>query len=342
MTNVCSLILAAGEGKRMKSPYPKVLSLVAFKPMIKWVIDALHESDIDNIGVVCGYKYEILEDYLKNLNDGFNYETFVQNERKGTAHAVITADDFLKKNVDGDILILAGDAPFIDKKIICDSFEFHKKNNNVATIISARLNNPYGYGRIVRNLLDGTITSIVEQKDADENTRTITEVNSGAYWFKVSELLNVIYDISNDNAQKEYYLPDAIRLLLKKNLNVDAFTTESENAILGAHDKAQLNHLNMLARDFSLNFHMKNGVEMPLKDGIIIGKDVIIKNSACILPGSIIKGDSYVGDNSTIGPNAFLENCCVGDNVNLSFVKCKNYNFDAGKVVEPFKEYIND
>lgn len=324
MEKVCALILAAGEGKRMKAPYPKVLSKVLFKPMIKWVIDAVHDADINSVGIVCGFKHEILENYIDNLNDSFCYETFIQKERKGTGHAVIVAEKFLKDHLDDDILILAGDAPLIDSKTIRESFAFHKNNKNFATIISAKINNPYGYGRIVRNLINGKIIAIVEQKDADENTRIINEVNSGAYWFKVSKLLSVIHDISNNNVQKEYYLPDAIRLFLDKNLKVDAFIAESENTILGANDREQLSQLNSIARDEILNFHMKNGTDIPIKDGVIIGKDVEIKDNVCILPGSIVIGDSKIGNDCTIGPNVFLENCKIIDSAEVSFIKCSN------------------
>ena len=324
MEKVCTLILAAGEGKRMQSPYPKVLSKVLFKPMIKWVIDAVHGADINSVGIVCGFKHEILQNYINNLNDNYCYDTFIQNERKGTAHAVIIAERFLKSHLDHDILILAGDAPLIDSKTIRDSFEFHKNNKNVATIISAKVNNPYGYGRIVRNLINDKITAIVEQKDADENTRIINEVNSGAYWFNVSELLNVIHNISNNNAQKEYYLPDAIRLFLDKGLKVDAFVAESENTILGANDREQLSQLNSIARDEILSFHMKNGTDIPIKDGVIIGKDVEIKDNVCILPGSIVIGNSKIEKNCIIGPNVFIEDCTISDSSSISFSKYNN------------------
>lgn len=337
MEKTCALILAAGDGKRMKSEEPKVLSKVVFTPMIKWVIDSLHEADINSIGVVCGYKHETLKNYLKTISSNkHTYETFIQHERKGTAHAVITAEEFLNKNIGNDILVLAGDAPFIDSKTIKESYEFHKINNNIATIISARVSNPFGYGRIVRNLVDGTITSIVEQKDADESTRTITEVNSGAYWFNVLELRNVIYNISNDNAQNEYYLPDAIRLLLDKGFKVDAFVADSEETILGANDRVQLSQLNNIARDRILEFHLNNGVDIPFKDGVIIGKDVVIEKTACILPNSIIIGNTCIGDNCTIGPNVLIENCRVENDVNLSCINSKYKTFLAEETVPPF------
>ena len=127
MTKTCALILAAGDGKRMKSELPKVLLEVLFTPMIKWVLDALHEADITSIGVVCGYKHDVLKNYLASLGNNL-YQTFVQNERKGTAHAVITAEIFLKSNIEKDVLILAGDAPFIDAETIEKSYKMHKNN----------------------------------------------------------------------------------------------------------------------------------------------------------------------------------------------------------------------
>lgn len=322
MTNTCAIILAAGDGKRMKSDKPKVLSEVLFEPMIKWVIDSLHKANIENICIVCGYKHNDLENYLNSIEG--NFLTVLQKERLGTAHAVTMAENFLNQNIEKDVIILNGDSPFIDSETIQKSYNFHKSKQNSATVISAKITNPFGYGRIVRNDKN-QLSKIVEQKDADEKIQLINEVNSGAYWFNVKSLLSVIFKISNHNAQNEFYLPDAISLLLLKDENIDAFYVKNENLIKGANDRVQLNQLNSIAREKVLYELMHSGVDIPFNDGVIISSDVKIGENVKILPNSIIKGKTIIGNNCTVGPNVFLDNCKIADNSKVQFSSYTDY-----------------
>ncbi len=244
MNNKCAVILAGGEGKRMKSDIPKPMNEVLGKPMLRWVIDSVKAAGIDDICVVTGYKTEITEAYLEALP--FEVSHVLQSERLGTGHAVMMAKDFLKKN-GGDVVILCGDAPFMDTQTIADAYNSHDDGSYSATVISAMLDDPTGYGRIVRNS-DGTLNNIVEQKDADEATLAIKEVNSGGYWFDTEDLLSVLDDIKANNSAKEYYLPDALYLLLQNGKKIGAFTAKSPDTVLGANDPAQLAELNEIAR----------------------------------------------------------------------------------------------
>jgi bifunctional UDP-N-acetylglucosamine pyrophosphorylase/glucosamine-1-phosphate N-acetyltransferase len=239
----CAVILAGGEGKRMKSNKPKTLSPVLGKPMLLWVISAVRNAGIDDLCVVKGFKKEDVEQFLSTLD--FNVESVFQAERLGTGHAVMMAKDFLKSH-DGNVVILNGDAPFMTAETIKNSLEQHTKLGCAATVISARVDDPHGYGRIVRDT-DGSLKAIVEHKDADEETLKIDEVNSGGYWFDCQKLLSVLDRIKSDNAAGEYYLPDAIELLLKDGQKVGAYTAECSDAVLGANDPAQLEELNQIA-----------------------------------------------------------------------------------------------
>ena len=239
----CAVILAGGEGKRMKSNKPKTLSPVLGKPMLLWVISAVRNAGIDDLCVVKGFKKEDVEEFLSTLD--FNVESVFQAERLGTGHAVMMAKDFLKSH-DGNVVILNGDAPFMTAETIKNSLEQHTKSGCAATVISARVDDPHGYGRIVRDT-DGSLKAIVEHKDADEETLKIKEVNSGGYWFDCQKLLSVLDRIKSDNAAGEYYLPDAIELLLKDGQKVGAYTAECSDAVLGANDPAQLEELNQIA-----------------------------------------------------------------------------------------------
>ena len=239
----CAVILAGGEGKRMKSNKPKTLSPVLGKPMLLWVISAVRNAGIDDLCVVKGFKKEDVEQFLGTLD--FNVESVFQAERLGTGHAVMMAKDFLKSH-DGNVVILNGDAPFMTAETIKNSLEQHTKSGCAATVISARVDDPHGYGRIVRDT-DGSLKAIVEHKDADEETLKIDEVNSGGYWFDCQKLLSVLDRIKSDNAAGEYYLPDAIELVLKDGQKVGAYTAECSDAVLGANDPAQLEELNQIA-----------------------------------------------------------------------------------------------
>ena len=245
MEKYCALILAGGEGKRMMSDKPKALSEVLNKPMLEWILDALRESGIHNLCVVTGSKKEYIDEYLSNLP--YVVETAYQAERLGTGHAVMMAKSFLE-SAGEDVIILGGDAPFIDSKTIKEAYDLHKSADASACVISAEVTDPHGYGRIVRDD-SGELLAIVEQKDADEECAKIKEVNSGAYWFNTKALLSVLDEIKSDNAAHEYYLPDALKILLSKGKRVTAYKAESSDIVLGANDPQQLAELNEIAKE---------------------------------------------------------------------------------------------
>ncbi len=329
----CAIILAAGEGKRMKSNHPKVLSPVLFKPMVHWVVDAVLDAGITNICAVTGFKHEEVDAYLsENVASGSEQivvETVLQEERKGTAHAVMMAESFLQRYQGGNVLILSGDAPFITPGVIQAALNLHIAHHNSATVISAVLDNPFGYGRIVRDPISGLLDSIVEEKDASPAAREICEVNSGAYWFSVDDLLSVLHKITNDNAQGEYYLPDAIKLLLESKKRVNACKTNNSLTVLGANDCMQLNELNEIARKTILTDLMKNGTSVPCTDGVIIGPDVTIGEHVTIMPSTVLKGSTVIGSDCTIGPNVLLGNVSVAGQLSISFLKAENVEISS-------------
>ncbi len=239
----CAVILAGGEGKRMGSEKPKTLCEVLNKPMLRWVIDAVKDAGVDDICIVKGYRAEYIDEYVKTLP--FEVETVLQAERLGTGHAVMMARDFLEKR-GGSVVILGGDAPFVDADTIRDSLSQHMESESKATVISATVPDSTGYGRIVRND-DGSLNAIVEHKDATEEIRQIKEINSGAYWFDTNALLSVLDNITADNNAKEYYLPDALKLIIAQGEKAGAFVAKSADVALGANDPKQLQELNEIA-----------------------------------------------------------------------------------------------
>ncbi|HZJ78494.1 MAG TPA: bifunctional UDP-N-acetylglucosamine diphosphorylase/glucosamine-1-phosphate N-acetyltransferase GlmU [Clostridia bacterium] len=320
MNDNCAVILAAGEGRRMKSSKPKVLCEVLFKPMIDWVTANAIAGGIDNICVVTGHLGDSVRCHLNP-----SIKTAVQDKLLGTGHAVMQAKDFIKEHGgSGNVLILNGDAPLMDSETLKTSLNFHVRNENAVTVITAKVDNPYGYGRIVRKD-DDTLLKIVEERDATQDERAINEINSGAYWFNSQALLTALEEIlssKKENSSKEYYLTDTIEVILGFNLKATAFYAKSPNVALGANDRLQLQQLNEIARKSVMDSLLLEGVSIPCADGVIIGPDVTIGKDTTILPGTIIKGKVNIGENCTIGPNSLIENTVVGDNTTINTSQC--------------------
>lgn len=333
MGRKCALILAAGEGKRMKTSKPKALAEVIFKPMIDWVADAAQEGGVDKICIVAGHCHEELENHL-----GGKFDIVIQEERLGTGHAVMQAKDFIKANTPGDILILNGDAPLMDAKTISSAYEYHVSHKNAVTIISAKIDNPFGYGRIIRNK-DKCLKKIVEENDANNSEKMITEVNSGAYWFNCSVLLESlegIVEVHDKKQQAEYYLTDAVEVILSKNLNAVAFEAGNPDVVLGANDRVQLQLLNEIARKKIMRDRMLDGVSIPCPDGVIIAPGVQIGAETEILPGTILKGNTVIGENCILGPNTLVEDSVIEDGVKLDNTHCYSSRVRANASVGPF------
>lgn len=327
MESVCAVILAAGDGKRMKSALPKVMCQVLFKPMIRWVADSVVEAEVSNACVILGDNGEAVEAVLP---EGF--ATAVQQERKGTGHAVMMARDYIQAGGFEHVLVLCGDAPFVQAQEITRSFQEHERAGNCLTVLTAEVENPYGYGRIVRS--GQQVTAIVEQADADEATAQIREINSGGFWFQADFLLEALEHLKADNAQGEYYLTDTLSYAVGKNYRAGACIVSPE-AALGANDRKGLALLNQAARERILDFHLANGVNVPFPEGIIIGPDVEIGPDTTILPGTVLRGKTSVGASCELGPNSYLENAVIRDNCRVLSTYVDSSTLESGVKIGP-------
>lgn len=298
----CCIILAAGAGKRMHSPLSKVLCQVAYKPMISWIADAVKVSAIDNICVVVS---------SNDVTDAVpGCEIRFQNERLGTGHAVMCSSDFFDKGYN-NVLVLCGDAPFMSAETITAAFEYHTNNGNDVTVISSEVEDPSGYGRIIRN--KNGFQAIIEDADCTPEQLLIREINSGAFWFRSAALTGALKLIKNNNAQREYYLTDAVSIILENGGKAGAFTSPDPDIVLGANSPADLLKLNEIAKSKIIGKHLANGVHFTSTDGVIIGPDVTIESGSRILPGTILYGNTSIGASCEIGPNSILENVKVGN-----------------------------
>lgn len=233
MNTLKAVILAAGKGTRMKSDLPKVIHTINGKCLVDYVIEEARDAGAEEVCLVVGYKHEQVEEAIVHKDVTF----VLQTQQLGTGHAVKCAKDFLGE--DGYTMILFGDTPLITSTTLKRMLEHHIANHNAVTVLSAMVDNPAGYGRIIRDE-SGNFIKSVEHKDANEEELKSHEINSGMYIFNTSELTDALEKIQPNNAQGEYYLPDALTILKEKGLRADAFTLEDPEDIAGVNDPEQL------------------------------------------------------------------------------------------------------
>lgn len=242
---LATLILAAGKGKRMRNPEKaKVMYHLKGKPLIAYVIDLSKEIGSERIIVIVGHQRQSVIDFIKSNYKSDIISFAIQEEQLGTGHAVMKTYPQMKE-FDGDVLILSGDVPLLKTKTVRDFINFHTENNFDASLISAKLKNPFGYGRIIRDKF-GNLIDIKEEKDASEEERNINEINSGIYIVKSKLLFEALKTVTPDNAQQEYYLTDIFHYFAKNKNKIGAFLTSDSEEILGINTIEQLQELENL------------------------------------------------------------------------------------------------
>lgn len=306
MSNRYAVILAAGQGTRMKSKLYKVLHPVCGKPMVQHVIDQVNELTIEQIVTIIGHGAELVKD---QLGDACEYA--LQEQQLGTAHAVMQAESFLADKF-GTTLVICGDTPLIKAETMAALIKQHEEMNAKATVLTATTESPTGYGRVVRNH-EGLVEKIVEHKDATETERKIKEINTGTYCFDNQALFQALKNVSNENVQGEYYLPDVIEILKNQGEAVTAYQTDDFEETLGVNDRVALSQAEGILKRRINEYHMRNGVSIIDPGTTYIDIDVTIGQDTVIYPGTMIKGNSTIGENCTIGPNSEIKDCEIGN-----------------------------
>lgn len=305
----CALILAAGQGTRIKSDLPKVLHKVSGKEMVNHVIDTMRKAKIDDINVIIGKGADLVKEKTASRNISYS----LQEEQLGTGHAVKCAIDFLKGKK-GIVGVFAGDAPLIKPETIEKLFDTHIENNNSATLLSSIVEDATGYGRIVR---DGNeVLKIVEHKDCNEEELKINEMNAAIYCFDIEKLLNSLEKLSNNNKQGEYYLTDVIGILKSQNEKVGAVSIDYEETI-GVNSRVQLAEAEEILRKRINKMHMENGVTLIDPNSTYIGNDVEIGRDTIIYPGNVIEGNTKIGEGVMIYPNSRISNSIISNGVEI-------------------------
>jgi bifunctional UDP-N-acetylglucosamine pyrophosphorylase/glucosamine-1-phosphate N-acetyltransferase len=324
----CALVLAAGQGKRIKSDLPKVLHKVCGKEMLKHVIESIRKSEIEDINVIIGKGAELVKE--RTLDKNVSYS--LQAEQLGTGHAVKCAQEFLgdKKGV---VAIFSGDTPLIKQSTIERLVSEHIENRNAATILTAIVDDPTGYGRIVRD--NNQVSKIVEHKDCNKEELKITEMNSGIYCFDIELLVDALGKINNNNEQGEYYLTDVIEILKSKNEKIGAVITAYEETI-GVNSRVQLAEAEEILRNRINLKHMENGVTLIDPKTTYIGIDVKIGKDTIIYPNNILEGNTKIGDNCLLYQNSRIADSIIGDKVDIQSSVILSSSIGDNTTVGPF------
>lgn len=324
-----AVILAAGAGTRMKSKTPKVLHKVCGKPMVMHVVEQARLAGTGNIVVVVGHKAEQVQKTLEDQDLKFA----VQKEQLGTGHAVMEAVSFIPD--EGSSFVLCGDTPLITAETLKKFADYHESRNDAVTVLTARLENPYGYGRIIRG--DGDqLLRIVEQKDADSAEQAVNEVNAGMYCFQNTFLKSHIGKLSNENAQQEYYITDLIAMAVESGAGAGAYTVEDADEIMGVNQRIQLSHAVSLMRRRIVEKHMLNGVTVVNPEDVYIESDVEIGMDTEIWPGVQLIGATKIGMNCKIGSDTVIENSEIGEGTDILKSVILNSSIGEETHVGPF------
>lgn len=324
----CALILAAGQGTRIKSDLPKVLHKVAGKEMVNHVIDTMRKSNIEDVNVIIGKGAELVKD--KTASRKISYS--LQEEQLGTGHAVKCALEFLKGKK-GTVGVFCGDAPLIKAETVVKLFEEHQENKNSATLLSSIVEDPTGYGRIIRN--QNEVVKIVEHKDCNEEELLVNEMNAAIYCFDIEALLESLDKLSNNNNQGEYYLTDVIGILKSEGKRVGAVVIDYDETI-GVNSRVQLAEAEQILKNRINQRHMVNGVTLIDPNSTYIGDDVVIGKDTIIYPNNVIEGNTVIGERCLLYPNSRIKDSKISNNVEIQSSVILDSTVGENTTVGPF------
>lgn len=303
--NFKAIILAAGKGTRMKSKHPKVVHKVCGKEMVNHVIDVSKKSGVQDVVVILGHESETVKESIPS-----DSQIAMQTEQLGTGHAVKMAKEYI--NDDDTIVVLCGDTPLVKEDTLRRLFAYHVEKGYVATVLTTKVDNPNGYGRIIRDNHEDLL-KIVEQKDASEEEKLVNEINSGIYCFDGKSLREALDLIDNNNAQGEYYLTDTIKIMRDRGEKVGAYNGSTIEELMGVNSRVELSKAEEIMRKRINTSHMVNGVTIIDVNSTYIESDVEIGNDTIVYPGVMLKGNTKIGSGCIIGMNCNISNSTIGD-----------------------------
>ena len=312
MSDLVTVILAAGKGTRMKTSLPKVLHRVGGKSMLQHVLDAASKAGAKRNIVVVGFGGEQVKEAI-----GDQAEFVVQAEQLGTGHAVQQTASLLQGET-GTVMVLCGDTPLLTGELLKKLYDAHKEAGAKATVLTAIMPDATGYGRIIRTAT-GTVEKIVEHKEATEAERKVQEVNSGIYCFEAQDLFQALSEVTCDNAQGEYYLPDVLEILRNKGEKIWAVAADDYESTLGINSRVQLSGAEKILRRRKNIELMDSGVTIMDPDSTFIDADVTVGRDTVIYPFTWLEGTTTVGEACEIGPNTRFTDTKIGNHVTAHF-----------------------
>ncbi|QAV21621.1 bifunctional UDP-N-acetylglucosamine diphosphorylase/glucosamine-1-phosphate N-acetyltransferase GlmU [Paenibacillus chitinolyticus] len=324
-----AIVLAAGQGKRMKSKLYKVLHSVCGKPMVGHVLDTLEHIQTEKTIVIVGHGAEAVKGYL-----GDRAEYALQEQQLGTGHAVLQAKDVIGAE-DGVTFVVCGDTPLVRPETLEKMLLLHKEKGAAGTILTAEMTDATGYGRIIRGE-GGRVDRIVEQKDCSPEEAAVREINTGTYCFDNHKLFEALENVKNENAQGEYYLTDVVGILKNAGEIVEAYCTPDEAEAIGVNDRIALSEAETLMRQRINRGHMVGGVTFIDPSQTYIEKDVVIGPDTILYPGTTLRGKTFIGSECVIGPNTEICDSTLGDEVTVKQSVLQEAKIGSHANVGPF------
>jgi bifunctional UDP-N-acetylglucosamine pyrophosphorylase/glucosamine-1-phosphate N-acetyltransferase len=334
-----AIVLAAGEGTRMQSDRPKPLHLLCGRPMLRYVLDALAGCELDRVVIVVGHHAERVTKRLQDDGPDLLISFVEQEVQRGTGDAVSVGltgfpDDPLDED-DGDVIVLPGDTPLLRPETIAALVDLHRELGAACTVLSAEVDDPTGYGRVVRGR-DDRVVRIVEERDADEEERAIREVNTSIYCFRRSVLAPALRRTSPENAQGEYYLTDVVEVLASAGYPVASLVVDDAEEAAGINDRVQLAGAEAVLRRRTADRWLRAGVTMVDPERISIDTTVRLGKDVTLFPGTLLQGETVIGDHAEIGPDTRLVDCVVGAGCRLEQVVGRDAEVGDDAIVGPF------
>ena len=313
-TQLAIVILAAGQGTRMKSSLPKVLHPIAGRPLVGHVVATARALSAQYVRVVVRHERDRVAEAVQD--DGADLEVVDQDEIPGTGRAVEVALDRIPTEFGGDVLVLSGDVPLLEADALRRLIETHRASGAAATVLSAQMSDPTGYGRVIRGA-DGTVERIVEQKDASPDEAAVDEINAGVYVFRAAPLRTHIRRLTTANAQGERYLTDVIGLLRGEGETVAASVAPDPRVALGVNDRVQLAEAAAILNARIVRRWQLEGVTILDPATTWIDEDVVLARDVTILPNTQVLRASTVASGAVIGPDTTLVGCEVGEDATV-------------------------
>lgn len=340
MAGTVALVLAAGLGKRMRSAHPKVTHQVGGEPVIRLVLRALEPLDLEKVVVVVGHGADEVKGLVSGTAAAARVEFAVQEEQLGTGHAALTGVRALG-DFRGNVLVMNGDMPLVTARLL-DRFLFlHESRGAAATILTARMRDPSGYGRIIRNE-DGKVKAVREDRDADDEERRVNEINAGVFAFRQPPLAEALAEIRPENEQGEYYLPDVIPALLGKGYAVEAVMAEDNEIVQGVNSRVQLAQCDATLRFKAARALMASGVTVLDPQNTHIGPEVRCGQDTVILPFTVLRGRVAIGRDCVIGPGSYVVDSEIGDGSKVFYSVIEESRVGRGVTVGPFSHLRPD